>query len=112
MPSRSIIHAIAVAGGATAGTLPVGADVAGLMAEEIVMVTKIGKEFGVSVDKTMAEGILTACGCTAVGAAVFATVNIGYPFTIPAKIAIAAGIIEVAGNLVYDYFEKKYGQSD
>ncbi|MDE7245663.1 MAG: hypothetical protein K2O18_17055 [Oscillospiraceae bacterium] len=111
MPSRSIVHTIALAGAATAGALPVGVDVAALMAEEIAMVIQIGKEFGVSVDKTMAKGIMTACGCSVVGSAVFATANIGYPLTIPAKIAIAAGIIEAAGNLVYDYFEEKYGQS-
>lgn len=109
MPNRSIVHAIAVAGGVTAGTLPVGLDVSALMAEEVAMVVSIGKAFGVSVDKTMAKGILTACGCTAVGTAIFTAVNIGYPFTIPAKITIAAGVIETAGNLVYNYFEKNYG---
>ncbi len=111
MPNRDIIHAIAAAGAATAGALPVGVDVAALMAEEVTMVIQIGKEFGVSVDKTMAKGILTACGCSVVGSAIFAAVNVGYPFTIPAKIAIAAGVIETAGNLVYDYFEENYGQS-
>lgn len=109
MPNRNIIHTIAAAGGATAGALPVGIDVVALMAEEITMVIKIGEAFGVSVDQTMAKGILTACGCTAVGTAIFAAVNIGYPFTIPAKIGIAVGVIETAGNLVYNYFEKNYG---
>lgn len=109
MPDRSIIHTIAAAGGASAGALPVGLDVIALSAEEVTMVMLIGKEFGVSVDKTMAKGILTACGCTVVGSAVFTAVNIGYPFTIPAKIAIAVGIIEAAGHLVYDYFEERYG---
>lgn len=109
MPSRNIIHTIA-AGGATAGALPIGADVIALVAEEITMVIKIGKEFGVSVDQTMAKGILTACGCTVVGKAIFAVVNIGYPFTIPAKIGIAVSVIEAAGNLVYNYFEENYSQ--
>ena len=108
MSNRNIVHKIAAAGGATAGALPVGLDVVALMAEEVGMVIAIGKEFGVSVDEVMAKSILTACGCTAVGTAIFAAVNIGYPFTIPAKITIAVSVIEAAGNLVYDYFEKKY----
>lgn len=109
MPDRSIIHVVAVAGGAAAAALPVGADVIALAAEEVTMVMKIGQEFGVSVTESMAKGILTACGCTVVGSAIFEAVNIGYPFTIPAKTAIAVGVIESAGNLVYNYFEKHYG---
>jgi len=112
MANKSVVHKIAVAGGATAGALPIGADVMGLMAEEIAMVVRIGAEFGVSVDKTMAKGILTACGCTIVGSGIFAAANVGYPFTIPLKIAIAVSVIEVAGNLVYAYFEENYWQAN
>lgn len=108
-PSRSIIHTIAATGGAAAAALPVGADVAALMAGEITMVIKIGKEFGVELDKSAAAGVLTACGCTVVGSSIFEAANIGYPFTIPIKTAIAVGVIEAAGNLVYDYFDAKYG---
>ena len=109
-PSRSIVHTIAMAGGATAGALPVGADVAALCAEEVAMVIKLGREFGVELTKSAAIGVLTAAGCTAVGTTIFAAANIGYPLTIPIKIGIAVGVIEAAGNLVYDYFDAKYGQ--
>lgn len=109
-PSRNIIHAIAVAGGATAGALPPFLDVPALCAEEVAMVIALGREFGVKLTKSAATGVLTAAGCTAVGTAVFASANIGYPLTIPIKIGIASGVIEAAGNLVYDCFEAKYGQ--
>ncbi len=109
-PSRSTVHSIALAGGATAGVLPVGLDVSALCAEEVAMVIKLGREFGVTLTKSAAAGVLTAAGCTVVGTAVFAAANIGYPFTIPIKIGIAVGVIEAAGNLVYDYFDAKYGQ--
>ena len=110
MPDKSIIHVIAVAGGTSAGSLPIGLDVAALQAEELIMVIKIGKEFGVSLTKTAAAAVLTAAGCTVVGTAVFATLNVGYPFTIPAKVATAIGVIEAAGHLVYKYFEERYGK--
>ncbi len=108
-PSRGIIHAFALAGGTIAGATPPILDIPALSAEEIVMVIKLGKEFGVDIDKTAAAGVLTAAGCTVAGTAVFEAVNIGYPLTIPVKIAVATATIEAAGNLVYNYFEKKYG---
>lgn len=109
-PSRSIVHAFAAAGGAIAGAMPPIVDIPALIAEEVTMVIKLGREFGVELTKSAATGVLTAAGCTAVGTAIFETANIGYPFTIPIKIGIAVGVIEVAGNLVYDYFDAKYGQ--
>lgn len=111
MFNRNIVHTIAAAGGVTAGALPVGLDVAALMAEEIGMVIAIGKEFEISVNEMMAKSILTACGCTIAGTTIFAAVNVGYPFSIPVKTAIAVGVIETAGNKVYDYFEKRYNES-
>ena len=108
-PSRDIIHMFAIAGGAIAGATPPILDIPALAAEEVTMVIKLGKEFGVDVDKSTATGILTACGCTVVGSAIFEAANLGYPFTIPEKIVIAAGVIEAAGHLVYNYFEDKYG---
>lgn len=108
-PSKSIIHKTAAAGAAIAGVLPVGADIASLCVQEVNMVIAIGEAFGVRLDKTAAAGVLTAAGCTVIGGAVFEAVNIGYPFTIPAKIAVATATIEAAGNLVYKYFEKRYG---
>lgn len=102
------MHKFAVAGAVIAGALPPGADIPALMAEEVTMVIKMGREFGVELDKSTAAGVLTACGCTVVGYALFETLNFAYPATIPVKVTIATGVIEAAGNLVYDYFESKY----
>jgi hypothetical protein len=33
--------------------------------------------------------------------------NLGYPFTIPVKIGIAVGIIELVGRATYTYFESE-----
>lgn len=108
-PSRTIIHAIAAAGGATAGAMPPLVDIPTLCAEEVAMVIALGKEFGVKLTKSAAAGVLTAAGCTVVATTIFEVANIGYPFTIPIKIGIAVSTIEAAGNLVYDYFDAKYG---
>ena len=106
MPSKSVIHKWAAAGGATAGVLPVGADVIALKAEEIAMVIHVASLFGVSLTDSAAEGIIAAELGGLIGTAIFEAVNIGYPFTIPAKIGIAVGVIETLGNAAYNYFER------
>ncbi len=110
------IHMWALGGAAIAAALPVGADAIALSAEEITMVIRIGSLFGVSIKKSSAQGILAASIATGVGTAAHAAAitaleaaNIGYPATIPVKVGIAAGLIEVVGRAAYSYFEKKYG---
>lgn len=111
----NLIHKWAAVGGATAGALPVGADAAALIAEEIIMVIHIGSLFGVNIDKSTATGIQTALIASAVGVgahgaalAGLESANLGYPFTIPVKIGIAVGIIEVLGRAAYRYFEEHH----
>ena len=108
------IHMWAVGGAATAAVLPVGIDAAALITEEIAMVIQIGSLFGVSIQETSAQGILTAAIASSIGVAAHAAgvagleaANLGYPFTIPVKAGIALGIIEVVGRATYSYFEKE-----
>ena len=103
--SRSIIHKWAIAGGATAGALPVGADAVALAAEEVTMTIQVASMFGVSLTQSTAEGVMAACASNLIGTAIFESLNLAYPATIPAKIAIAAGVIEAVGNAVYTYYE-------
>lgn len=107
-PSRARIHAWAVAGGATAGALPVGADAVALASEEILMTINIAAMFGEKISKSAAEGIIVSTVGTVAGTAIFESLNVGYPFTIPAKIAVAVGVIETLGHTIYEYYDKKY----
>lgn len=108
MNPRNKVHAWAAAGGATAGALPIPADIAALQAEEIMMVIRIAECYGVSLSESAAEGIIAAYLGGLIGPVIFETLNIGYPFTIPAKIVTAVGIIEALGNTACSYFEKTY----
>lgn len=108
------IHMWAAGGGATAAVLPVGLDAAALVLQELLMVIQIGSLFGVNIEKTTAQGILTATIASGVGVAAHAIAvtglegaNLGYPFTIPVKIGIAVGIIELVGRATYAYFESE-----
>lgn len=105
MPSRNEIHKWAAIGGATAGALPIGPDAIALSAEEVAMTIKIAAMFGVSLTKSTAEGVMAACCGAIIGTAIFEALNVGYPFTIPAKIAAAAVTIEAVGNAVFTYYE-------
>lgn len=109
---RNKIHLWATGGGATAAALPVGADAIALAAEETVMVIHVGSHFGISINKTAAHGILSAIVATGIGATVHAAAiasleaaNWGYPLTIPVKVVIAVGIVELVGCAAYKYFE-------
>lgn len=108
MPSKSAkqkIHKWALAGGAKVGVLSeIPSSVVPLYAEEIVMVIHVASLFGISLTKSAAEGVAAELGL--IGTAIFEAVNVGYPYTIPAKIAIAAGVLETFGNTAYSYFEK------
>ncbi|WP_371121221.1 hypothetical protein [Microcoleus sp.] len=108
------IHMWAAAGGATAAVLPVGLDAAALILQEVLMVIQIGSLFGVNIENATAQGILTATIASGIGVAAHATAvagleaaNLGYPFTIPVKIGIAVGIIELVGRATYTYFESE-----
>lgn len=77
------------------------------------MIIRIGSLFGASIERSAAQGMLSAMIATSVGVSAHAAAiagleaaNIGYPFTIPVKIGIAAGIIEVIGRAAYSYFER------
>lgn len=106
------IHMWAAAGGATAALLPVGLDATALIVQEVLMVIQIGSLFGVKIEEATARGILTATIASGVGVAAHAALiagleaaNLGYPFTIPVKIGVAVGIIELVGRATYSYFE-------
>lgn len=107
-PSRTIIHKWAAIGGATAGALPVGADAIALAAEEVLMTIRIASLFGEEISKSVAEGIIASSVGSVAGTAIFESLNVGYPFTIPAKIAVAVGVIETLGNAIYEIYDKKY----
>lgn len=107
MPDRSVIHKWAAAAGATAGALPVGADAAALFGQEVLMVVNVAGLFGHKITKEVAtQAILTGLMGNVAGTAVFEGLNVGYPFTIPAKIAVAVGVVELLGNTTFDYYEK------
>ncbi len=66
------------------------------------------------IGNTTAQGILTATIASTIGVAAHAIAvaglegaNLGYPFTIPVKIGIAVGIIELVGRATYTYFESE-----
>jgi len=108
------IHKWAAAAGATAAALPVGLDAVALAAEEITMVIHIGSFFGADIEKSAAQGILSAVIATGVGTAAHTaayaaleSANLGYLFTIPVKIGIAVGLVELVGRAAYSYFEKR-----
>ena len=107
-PSRSRIHGWALAGGATAGALPVGADAIALAAEEVLMTIHIASMFGEKISKSVAEGLIASTVGTVAGTAIFESLNLGYPFTIPAKIGVAVGVIETLGHAIYEIYDKKY----
>lgn len=44
------------------------------------------------------QAIMTGALGTVIGTTIFEGLNIGYPFTIPAKIATAAAVMEILGN--------------
>ena len=108
------IHMWAAGGGATVAVLPVGLDAAALILQEILMVIQIGSLFGVNIENSTSQGILTATIASSIGVAAHAVAvaglegaNLGYPFTIPVKIGIAVGIIELVGRASYTYFESE-----
>ena len=107
-PSRSRIHAWAVVGGTTAGALPVGADAAALAAEEVLMTINIAAMFGEKISKSVAEGIIASTVGTVAGTVIFESLNVAYPFTIPAKIGVAIGVIEALGHAIYEIYDRKY----
>ena len=109
---RTKIHLWAAAGAATAAAFPVIVDSTALAAEEVFMVIQVGSYFGVSIDKAAAHGILCGAIASSVGVATFVTANaaleaadLAYPFSFPAKIGIAVGIVELVGIAAYRYFE-------
>ena len=104
--SRSLIHKYAAASAATAAVLPVGADVLALAGEEALMVVHVAAMFGHSISKkTAAQAITTGALGTVVGTAIFEGLDIGYPFTIPAKIAVATAVMETLGNATYEFYK-------
>ena len=110
---RSEIHLWALGGAAAAAALPVGLDAIALIAEECTMIMRIGSNFGRNITKTIAESLLASEFASIVGSAAyvafmatFESLNIGYPFTIPAKGVPAAGMIELIGNAAYSYYAK------
>lgn len=104
--SRSVIHKWAAASAATAAALPVGADAAALFGEEVLMVIHVASLFGHSITKkTAVQAITTGALGTFAGTAVFEGLNAGYPFTIPAKIAVATIVMEGLGNATYEFYK-------
>lgn len=81
---------------------------AALAAEEILMTINVAAMFGEKLSKSAAEGVIAATVGSAVGTTIFEALNVGYPFTIPAKIAVAVGVIEALGNTIYEMYERKY----
>ena len=109
-PDKSVIHKWAAASAATAAVLPVGADAAALFGEEVAMVIHVAALFGKKINvATATQAITTGLLGNVAGTAVFEGLNVGYPFTIPAKIAVATGFMEALGNATYIYFDNGGG---
>lgn len=105
-PDRSIIHKWAATGAATAAVLPAPADATVLFGEEVMMVIQVASIFGHAISrKTASQALTTGALGTLIGTAIFETLDIGYPFTIPAKIAVAASVIEALGQYTYTFYE-------
>lgn len=58
--------------------------------------------------KSVAEGIIASTVGSVAGTAIFESLNIAYPFTIPAKIAVTVGVIEILGHTILEMYERKY----
>ena len=100
------IHGFSLAGAITAAALPIGADSLALAAEECLLVIFIAAEHGEPISKKVAlEAINTGAFGTCVGTAVFEALNIGYPFTVPAKITAAVSVMEALGHAVLVFYE-------
>lgn len=103
---RSVIHKYAAASAATAAALPVGFDAAALFGEEVLMVIHVAALFGHSISKkTATQALTTGALGTIAGTAIFEGLNVGYPFTIPAKIAVATIVMEALGNATYEFYK-------
>lgn len=70
------------------------------------MIVQIAAMFGHSITKETAASALGAgvLGNIA-GTAVFEGLNLGYPFTIPAKIIAATAVMEALGLAAYEVYE-------
>lgn len=105
-PDRSIIHKWAATGAATAAVLPAPKDAIVLCEEEVLMVIQVASHFGHAISqKTASQALTTGALGTFVGTTLFETLNIGYPFTIPVKIVVAASVIEALGQYTYTFYE-------
>lgn len=106
-PSRAVIHKWAAASAATAGVLPVGLDAVALFGEEVLMVTNVAALFGQSLTKEVAKQALeTGILGTVAGTLIFEGMDVGYPWTIPAKIAVATTMMEGLGHATFTFYEK------
>jgi len=110
--ARRFIHTATGGGAITAAVLPPPADAVALASEEALMTVRIAALFGYPLTKeTAARALATGAFGTVVGTAaataVFEGLNLAYPTTIPAKIAVAAGVMEALGWTVYDYYKCK-----
>ena len=104
--NHNVVHKWAAVSAATAGALPVGADATALFAEEILMVVNVASLFGHSISKeTARQALLTGILGNIVGTMIFESLNAAYPFTIPAKIAVATGVMEVLGNTTFEFYK-------
>lgn len=103
--NRNVIHKWAAVSAVTAGALPVGADATALFAEEVLMVVNVASLFGYSISKeTAKQALLTGVLGNIAGTMIFESLNVAYPFTIPAKIAVATGVMEVLGNTTFEFY--------
>lgn len=110
--ARKSIHKWSALGAGTAAVLPPPADAGMLASEEALMTVKIAALFGHSLTKeTAMEALTTGLFGTVVGTAaavaVFEGLNLAYPTTIPAKIAVATVVMEALGWTVYEYYKSQ-----
>jgi len=108
--ARKAIHKCAIIGATSAGTLPVGADALALASEEALLVVYIAAQFGHPISKDTAvqaltTGLLGTAVGTAAATALFEGLNLAYPATIPAKIAVATGVMETLGWTTYEFYK-------
>ncbi len=106
LPSKSVIHKWALASATAAGVLPAGPDALVLFGEEALMVIHVAALFGYEISrKTAEQALLTGALGTVIGTAIFEGLNVAYPFTIPAKIAVATGVMEALGHSTYTFYK-------
>ena len=110
---KKAIHLASAAGAGIVATLPIGTDVIGLRACEIIMIMLIAESYGEKLTKSAAKGLMLSSFAQAVGEkAAIATLEaleaakmLTGPVAWGVKAGVAVALIESLGHMVIRYYE-------